>query len=68
MYTVFIYRNGEHVGTLTEQSNDEGAIGYLLRHQSQSVDYALRHGGWDVVMEDAVTGERTKLKSYSKTN
>jgi hypothetical protein len=67
MYTVFIYRNGEHVGTLTEQTSDEGAFRYLLKHQSQSVDYALRYGGWAVVMEDTVTGERTKLLPYSKT-
>jgi len=46
--TVIIKRDGKPVAEV-EDSN--AAFEWLLRHQGQSVDYAIRHGGYSVTDE-----------------
>jgi hypothetical protein len=43
---VRVYKDGEPVTEVLKDGN--AAFTWLLRHQGQSVDYALRHGGYSV--------------------
>ena len=51
MFAVNISRDGKHVDTVTGDTADDAsnaAFRALHRLQGQSVDYALKHGGWSV--------------------
>lgn len=47
--SVIIKRDGKQVA---EVADSNAAFEWLLKHQGQSVDYAIRHGGYTVTDEE----------------
>lgn len=56
--TYIVTRDGEQV--TAPFAREIEAIGYLLRAQSQSVRWAVQHGGWDIIYPDGtrLSGEQ----------
>lgn len=56
--TYIVTRDGEQVTAPFPREIE--AIGYLLRAQSQSVRWAVRYGGWDIIYPDGtrLSGEQ----------
>jgi hypothetical protein len=65
MTTINIYKDNTLLKTFDNQESDINAFGWLLRNQGQSVDYALRYGGYKVELIDETTGEKEYYKPYS---
>ncbi len=63
-YKIVISRDGKVIETLEGQKSDSKAFGRMLSLQSQSVDYALRYGGWRVEQIDEQTGDSELWKPY----
>lgn len=61
-YTYILSYEGEEKYKFENQENDQKAFAQLLRSQGNSVDYALRYGGWKV----EVINEQTKDSSFWK--
>lgn len=61
---VDIYQDGKLLKTFTGPDCETSAFGYVLRVQPQSVDYALRYGGYRVISTDE-TGKETAWKHYT---
>lgn len=61
-----IYQDGILKHTISGEDSGTKAFGWMLRNQGQSVDWALRYGGWSVKETDE-TGEETFWKPYSIT-
>lgn len=64
MYTFIISHNGEVKKRFENQESDMQAFKFLLRSQSQSTSWALRHGGWKVEQIDEETGKSEFWKHY----
>lgn len=62
--TINIYKDGKLIKTFADQQDDIKAFGWLLREQGQSVDYALRYGGYKVETIDS-EGNTECWKPYS---
>lgn len=65
MHTFIISQDGEVKKTLKDQDGDFEAFKYLLNHQGQSTDYALKWGGWKVEQIDQETNVSEFWKPYS---
>lgn len=65
MYTYIIKQDGIEKKKFTDQGNDQNPFGWLLRNQGQSVNYALKYGGWSVTEIDQETGKETIWKPYN---
>lgn len=48
MYTYIIYQDNKEVKRFENQESDFPTLKYIQSHQSQSLDYALKWGGWNV--------------------
>lgn len=66
MVTINIYQDNNLKQTFKDQESDFCAFKWLLNHQGQSTDWALRYGGWKVEIIDQETKEITFWKPYSK--
>ena len=60
-----IYQDGEEKQKFDNQESDSKPFGWLLRNQGQSVNYALKHGGWKVKEINDITKEETFWKPYA---
>ena len=65
-YTITISQDKVTKKVFESVKSDSEAFGWMLRNQGQSVDWALRHGGWEVAQKNDQTGEITHWKPYSK--
>lgn len=65
-YKIVIYQDGEIKKTFENQNNDSNAFGWMLRNQHNSIDYALRYGGWKVEQINEQTGKSEFWKYYSR--
>lgn len=65
MKTSIFQDNQEKKSFFGENSQNE-AFGYLLRNQSQSVNYALKYGGWSVIVYNEAGEELDRWKPYAK--
>lgn len=63
--TYVIYQDNEEKQTFEKQISDSKPFGWLLRNQGQSVNYALKHGGWKVKEINDTTKEETFWKPYA---
>lgn len=63
--TINIFKDGELVKSFENQESDVKAFGWMLNNQGQSIDYALRHGGYKVQVIDK-DGQESFWKPYSK--
>jgi hypothetical protein len=64
-YTFKVYQDNELKATFEHQTNDFEPFKYLLRHQGQSTNYALKYGGWKVEEINEQTNELTKWNPYA---
>ena len=64
-YTLIIKQDGELKKKFTGQKSDFEAFKYLLNHQGQSTDWALKYGGWSVEIVNEQTKESAFYKPYS---
>ena len=62
MTTYIIYNDKKEVRRFENQESDFPTLKYIQSHQSQSLNYALRYGGWDVEEID----EQTKVSIFWK--
>lgn len=60
--TVTVTKDGETLKEFKNQTNDFEGFRYLLNNQSQSVSYAVKYGGYDVILKNEETGE---IEKYS---
>lgn len=60
-YTVT--RDGQRLAVLDTENE---AWGYLLRIQGQSIDYAVRHEGYDIIYPNGVRLSQTQQKGQDK--
>lgn len=68
MITINIYQDNKIIKTFENVDNDFCAFEWLLNHQGQSTDYAIRYGGYKVELIDNDTKEVEYWKPYSKGN
>lgn len=47
--TIKVLKSDKVIKEFTNQKNDFVGFKYLLRHQSQSISYAVKHEGWNVI-------------------
>lgn len=62
--TIKIYRDNELLKEFKNQESDGEAFGWMLRNQGNSIDYALRFGGYKVEVIDDKTGKVEYWKPY----
>ena len=55
-----IFKDNVLQETFANEKSDFKAFKYLLDHQSQSIDWAVRYDGWDV----KITNEQTNEINY----
>ena len=65
MYTLRIFRDNELRKEFKHEKNDFAAFKYLLDHQSNSINHAIKYEGWKVEIEDEETGEKDYYKPYA---
>jgi hypothetical protein len=65
-YKIVISQDNKIVEVLEGQKSDSVAFGKMLRLQGQSVDYALRYGGWKVEQINEQTGDSELWKYYGE--
>lgn len=63
--TYVIYQDNEEKQKFERQISDSKPFGWLLRNQGQSVNYALKYGGWKVKEINDTTKEETFWKPYA---
>lgn len=61
MYTFIIYHDNEEVVKFENQESDIKPCMYIQNHQGQSLNYALKHGGWKV---KAINEETTESEFW----
>ncbi len=66
MTTVKIYQDNQLKKEIKGENASTDAFGWMLRNQGNSVDYALRWGGYVVEETNDETGEKTFWKPYSR--
>ena len=59
-----IFKDSVLQKTFINEKSDFKAFKYLLDHQSQSTDWAVTNGGWDV----KITNEQTNEINYYSEN
>ena len=64
MYTYTIFHEGKEICKLENQQNDINLLGKMQKLQSNSMDWAIRHEGWQIELIDQKTGIKSKMKSY----
>ena len=64
-YDFIVTRYGVEIERFEDQQTDLKPFSYLLKKQSQSVDYALKHGGWGVKERNNDTGKIRHWKPYT---
>jgi hypothetical protein len=64
MNTINIYQDNKVIKSFENVDSDFCAFQWLLNHQGQSTDYAIRYGGYKVEIIDNVTGEKDYWKPY----
>ncbi len=57
MRTFIISQDKKEVKRFTNQESDFPTLKYIQSHQAQSLNWALRHGGWAVEEIDEETEE-----------
>ena len=62
MMTINIYKDNEGVKTFENADNDFPAFKWLLDHQSQSTNYAIKYGVYKVELIDNKTGKKDYYK------
>lgn len=60
MYTYTIFKDNKEVAKYTNQDTDIKVFAYLHKEQSQSIDWAIKHGGYRVEVTNETTGETTQ--------
>lgn len=60
--TVTVTKDGKTLKEFKNQTNDFEGFRYLLNNQSQSVSYAVKYGGYDIILKNEETGE---IEKYS---
>lgn len=60
---LIVTHEGKEVKVFEKQTSDFEAFRYLLDHQPQSVDWAVKYGKYDVIFVNEETGE--VVKKYS---
>ena len=58
MITINIYHDNKLEKTFENQENDFNAFKWMLNHQGQSIDWAIKYEGWKVEVIDE-KGRRT---------
>lgn len=66
-FTYIISYEGQEKHRFENQESDQKAFIKLLRSQGNSIDYALRHGGWKVEVINEQTNESEFWKPYSRS-
>lgn len=59
MITFNIYHNNKLEKTFENQKDDLNAFKWMLNHQGQSIDHAIKYEGWKVEVIDEDTGAKT---------
>jgi len=60
MKTYIIYNDNKEVKRFENQNSDFPTLKYIQSHQGQSLNWALKHGGWKVEEID----EETKTSTF----
>ena len=63
MFNYYIFKDGKLLEILKNLPTDEKLFGYLLSCQGQSIDYALKYGGYLVEVENIETKKVTNYKN-----
>ena len=63
MYTFEIYKNGNLIASLENQTNDINLIGKMHKIQSSSLHWAVKYEGYKIISIDENTKEREQLKA-----
>lgn len=66
MIKFIISKDGKEVKVFEHQTGDFEPFKWLLNHQGQSVNYALKHGGYKVEAIDEETGISEFWSPYDK--
>ena len=66
LFTFIISQDGEEKAKFEHQLTDWEPFRKLQRLQGNSMDYALRYGGWKVEQINESTQESTFWKPYSR--
>ena len=64
-YTIKIYQHNKLRKEFKDQTGDNFAFRWLLNNQGQSIDFALRYGGWKVEEINEQTQEIEFWKPYT---
>jgi hypothetical protein len=65
MYKFIIYKDNKEVKTLEHQNSDFEPFKWLLNHQGQSINWALKYGGFEVEQINEETNETSFWNPYN---
>lgn len=64
LYTYNIYQDNELKKTFENEPDDSKMFGYMLRSQGNSINYAIKYGGYKIEIINQTTNEKEIMKPY----